>query len=107
MNDRARATDKITSIIAGDKIKPKLSSLKRLFYISLLRSEESWKFGEIYARQGHTANEVLQYVPTELRESVRKRVHELVRENEIREVGRRKCDVTGNLSTTYGSCAKK
>jgi hypothetical protein len=107
MSEIARATDKETSHIAANSIKGHLGRLQNLFLTSLIKCEEQARLYGRIRQDGFTAHEILEHVSVELRESVRKRIHELVRQNRICEVAKRHCRISKNLCTTYRTVSKQ
>ena len=85
-----RASDGETSMAGSDHIGPRLASLKTEFLSAL-------------AGECMTAREVASKVSTDHTriESIRKRASELVRAGSIAVAGKRKCQCTGLLATTY------
>ena len=81
----ARTSDKPTSKEAAKRIEPKLSGLRAMFVKRLLELDRP-----------ATANEVAVGY-----ESLRKRAIECVKAGVIREIGTKRCDVTGEKATAY------
>jgi hypothetical protein len=86
----ARPSDPQTSQLAAANIEPKLTD-RQAEFIACLRLI------------GHpsTAQEIARRAPESTRESVRKRAAECVRRGFVKQVGERKCAVTGNVASTY------
>jgi predicted HTH transcriptional regulator len=85
-----RPSDPQTSQLAAANIEPKLTDRQAAFVACL-------------KLMGHpsTAQEIAQMARPEIRESVRKRAAECVRRGFVKQVGERKCAVTGNVASTY------
>jgi len=89
-NPIARHDDKQTSHVAAAKVEPKLTAMQICFVRSLKRCGGP-----------ATAQEIATFAPPLARESVRKRAAECVRKGLVKEVGERRCGVTGSVATIY------
>jgi hypothetical protein len=90
----SRKSDKITSQKSAAETEKKLGTLHARCMLMFQK----------YSDSPQTANEVGTLCSVAfggMRESYRKRAHELLRMQLIEQAGERKCDITGKTATTY------
>jgi hypothetical protein len=86
----ARTSDPLTSKLAAENVKPKLSG-RRAEFVACLKE----------IGRPATAQEIAFMADPKIRESVRKRAKECVSMGHVVEIGTKMCDVTGETVTAY------